>query len=108
MKRNRKGQSTLEFLAMMFLLLGAFLIFQKYIVRAMDGSWKKAGSAWAFGRLYDADETIECVYDQDWTYCWYDYRCFKANGGYCRTDGYPDPTTCQDIIALCATPTCQS
>lgn len=49
----KKGASTLEYMALIVFVLGAFLVFDKYIIRGFWGQWKKAGDAFGQGKEYD-------------------------------------------------------
>jgi hypothetical protein len=101
MRLRKKGQSVVEFAAVVMFILAAFLIFQKYIVRSFSGRWKQVGDVLGQGRIYDPKKTIECAFDPP-TGVWFDKQCYDVNctgaclpvrGGGC--DG-------------CITATCQS
>ena len=53
--KNKKkyGQSTMEYMLLITFIIGAMLVFHKYIVRGMWGQWKTIGDSFGSGRLYD-------------------------------------------------------
>ncbi len=77
---KKRGQSLVELIALTMFILAAFLVFQKYIVRAFSGRWKAVGSSLGQGRIYDPKATTECasnVFFQDEPSIWYDQKCFE-------------------------------
>ena len=76
--RLKKAQSALEAVTVIVLIIGAMLVFQKYLVRAISGRWQTVGDSWGNGRLYDKNKTTECLYNQ-WgtTNKWYLASCFR-------------------------------
>ena len=80
--KKRRGQSTIEFAALIMFLLAALIVFQKYIVRGFSGKWKNVGDSMGQGRIYDPNKTIECAagafFDGQTTY-WYDQKCFELH-----------------------------
>jgi hypothetical protein len=63
--------STIEYLALTVFILGAIVVFQKYILHAFWGQWKKAGDVFSFGKQYDprafgtdgdGGGTLECMF----------------------------------------------
>ena len=64
-----RAASLLEYITLIAIVAGAFLIFQKYIAQAFYGRWKSVGDSFGAGRQYDPKRTIECIYDTgklDW------------------------------------------
>ena len=59
--KKTRGQSALEFAALIMFLLGAYIVSQKYIVRGFSGRWKGVGDALGQGRIFDPNETVECA-----------------------------------------------
>jgi len=51
MRRNRRGQSVLEFTVLMVIVIGAFIAMQLYVKRGIQGRWKS--SIDDFGEQYD-------------------------------------------------------
>lgn len=94
---NRTAQSTMEYAALLILIFGAFLVFQKYILNAFSGRWKAAGDYWAEGMIYDPESniTIDCKFDPVHTQSWYDYRCYQSRN--CAVPCYEE----QDASAQC-------
>ncbi len=75
--RKTRGQSTMEYIAVLMFILAAFLIFQKYLTRGISGRWKSVGDAIGQGRIYSINST-ECAFDifdpsKD---RWYEVSCF--------------------------------
>ena len=110
-KRWRKrGQSVVEFTALVLFILAAFLVFQKYIVRGFSGRWKQVGDTLGQGRIYDPTKTIECAFDPQ-TGAWFDKKCYEAN---CSEDCLPVRSEDLTIVGRgpgcdsCITSTCQN
>ena len=60
---RKRAASVLEYITLIAIVAGAFVIFQKYIAQACYGRWKSVGDSFGAGRQYDPKRTIECVYD---------------------------------------------
>jgi len=71
----------IEFAGLIFIIMMAFLIFQKYIVRGFSGRWKSIGDTFGQGRIYDPNKTIACAFDAPpkGSGIWYDQDCFVEN-----------------------------
>jgi len=82
---NKRGQSAIEFAALMVFILAALLVFQKYIARGLAGRWKGVGDALGQGRIYDPNYTLECEYHPTLE-VWYDRTCYDDN---CQNEGPP-------------------
>ena len=65
------------------LVLGAFLVFQKYITRGFAGRWKVVGESLGQGRIYDPKLTTECVFDPP-SGVWYNKACVESGGSILR------------------------
>ena len=61
----RRATSTLEYALLLVVIMMAFFISQKYIVRGFAGRWKDVGDTFGFGRQYDPKNTTECVFNVD-------------------------------------------
>ena len=87
---RKKGQSVVEFTAVVLFILGAFLVFQKYIVRGFSGRWKGVGDSLGQGRIYDPKKTVECAFDPRpgtaETGVWFDKDCYKTT---CESGCFP-------------------
>ena len=79
LRRKTKGQSLIEYIVLIVLVLGAFLVFQKYITRGFAGRWKVVGESLGQGRIYDPKLTTECVFDPP-SGPWYDKACVESGG----------------------------
>ena len=118
-KKSLKGQAVFEYMILLIFIITAFLIFQKYIVRAMSGRWKSVGDTFGHGQSYDPDNTIECAtfgsvdMSEDPRFAtgnpgvWYEVNCFDANCvGFC----YHEPinaAACRTCISVtCREPDC--
>ena len=78
-QKTKKAQSTIEYIVLLFFILGTFVIFQKYIMRAVSGRWKAVGDSIGQGKLYDPKKTIECEFDSEFNNRWYNMECFRDN-----------------------------
>ena len=102
-RKNKHGQSLIEFSALILFILGALFVFQKYIVRGMAGRWKGVGDAISQGKIYDPEKTTECVFYRPLD-SWYDRNCYENN---CQSDcSPPSKPACEICIGICATPMC--
>ena len=100
-KRNKRGQSAIEFTAMLFFIIGTLLYFQKYIARGLYGRWKGVGDAMGQGRIYDPNYTTQCEYHP--SLGWFDRTCFDACSDGC---GPPSAPNCSDCVTSCITSRC--
>src|SRR3989338_5895528 len=100
-RQKTKGQSLIEYITLIVLILGAFLVFQKYIARGFAGRWKSVGESMGQGRIYDPRMTTECIFDSLYTNLWYDKACFDSRGCDCLSVR-ANVDTCQD----CFDPAC--
>ncbi len=100
--RKHRAQSTLEYVVLLIFVMGAFLVFQKYIVRGFSGRWKSVGDSWGNGRLYDPKKTVECANDMfnDRENVWYNVPCFEAACVDSCLKVYV-PATCTSCIDSC-------
>ncbi len=103
--RKHKAQSTVEYMAVVVILLLAFLLLQKYIVRGFVGRWKSSGDTFGYGRVYDPNKTVECAYDYQFFNAWYNQVCYE-NKCDCLSAASTD-TTCKDCISGCRTSFCE-
>lgn len=101
-KRNRRGQSMVEFSALMIFILVTFIVFQKYIVRGFSGRWKGVGDALGQGRIYDPERTTACDYYP--TVGWFNRTCYEEK---CQST-FGTPANAEDCIASsqCRTQIC--
>lgn len=103
---SRRGQSAIEFAALVIFVLFAFWVFQKYIARGLYGRWKGVGDAIGQGRIYDPNLTTECEFYPG--VGWYDRICYEN-----LRDGYGDcytPSDCNQkhggMLASCRSAKC--
>ena len=106
----RKGQSVIEYVTLITIVVFGLLLMQKYVARGLYGRWKGTGDALGHGRLYDpgitngffgfntnSAKTIECAYDPIYTNRWYDHDCYEK---FCDCQSMQsDTSTCIDCIA---------
>ncbi len=57
-RRHKQGKSVVEYMGLILVVAGAFLVLQFYISRAFHGRWKKTGESYAFGRQWDRTKTF--------------------------------------------------
>lgn len=98
---SRRGQSVIEFAALIMFILTAFLVFQKYISRGLSGRWKGVGDALGQGRIYDPNYTIECEFYPG--VGWYDRTCYENT---CRSSTCPTPSQCTGCLSGCKSSFC--
>ncbi len=79
----------------------AYLICQKYIVRAFSGRWKSVGDSLGHGRIYDPQRTLECAYDFQNTHIWYMVDCFDQRCQDECLSSQGAPAACRDCILSC-------
>ena len=99
---STKGASTIEYTALIVFLLAALIAFDRYILRAFWGQWRKTGQIFGHGRQYDPRSfgeegkgggTVQCYFvyeDQtltngDWVVqpCYYDCLNSGASKATC-------------------------
>lgn len=98
--RQSKAQAVLEYIALIIVIMGAFMLFQKYIVRGFSGRWKNVGDGLAEGRIFSPTKTDDCMFVVS-AGEWADRDCFNA---YCPTACYSVsgiPENCLRCIHLC-------
>lgn len=106
-RRKKSGQSLLEYIALVVMILATFWVFQKYIARGFAGRWKAVGESMGQGRIYDPRGTTECIFDFQYTNLWYDKACFDATPCDCLTVR-ANTATCEDCIKDCASDPCNA
>ena len=115
--KKSRGQSVIEFAALIVFLLAAFIVFQKYIVRGFSGRWKVVGDSLGQGRIYDPNMTVECAantFTAGVAAVWYNQTCFEENCAVCHeissVSAYGvisiDTAGCTACITACQTPYC--
>ncbi|MCK5259954.1 MAG: hypothetical protein KAJ70_02735 [Candidatus Omnitrophica bacterium] len=110
--RKKRGQSMMEFVALIIFLMAAFIVFQKYIVRGFSGRWKSVGDALGQGRIFDPNLTTECAMNMFGPYGipgqWYNQTCFEETCGErdCLRSTRTVPA-CTACITSCQTPICE-
>ena len=93
--KNGKAQATLEFIVLLFFVMGTILIFQKYVSRGFSGRLKGVGDSLGSGRIYSIQHTQECAFDFQFHNLWYNLSCFE---GACD---------CQTINVTCPSDECK-
>lgn len=108
----RKAQATLEYIVFIVFILGALIVFQKYLTRSFVGRWKTAGDGMGSERIYDPHDSTECAFDfvQNDPGVWYETTCYKANCKNSCLINIPDPQkvfpACRDCINSCRSSLC--
>ena len=74
---KRRGVSSVEYAAMVLLIIAGMVVMQKYVLRSMAGHWKSVGDSFGFGRQYDPAKTKECMYDMT-VNKWIGVGCFDS------------------------------
>lgn len=79
--RQKRATSILEYTILLVIVLAAFLVTQKYIVRGFAGRWKQVGDSFGYGLQYDPKKTAECVWHANPANAalgnWYSPSCFE-------------------------------
>ena len=102
---NKKAFSVIEYVTLLVILIGAFLVMRNYIQRGIYGAWGQSGQSFGFGRQYDAQKTVECGFDGQYN-VWYDRNCFKTQSNHCQGD-----TSCDEGVitsGVCTSPSCNA
>ena len=73
---NKKAISIIEYIVLLVIIIGAFLVLRGYIQRGIYGMWKKAGNTFSYGRQWDSQKSAECAFDEI-SNQWYDRNCFE-------------------------------
>lgn len=81
---SKKGQSAIEYVAVLMFILIALFVFQKYLSRGISGRWKLSMDVLGQERVYDPNITTECAYDifahhntNGSAQRWYDVECYN-------------------------------
>jgi len=74
---KKQAFAVIEYVTILLIVMGAFLVMRSYIQRGIFSMHAKAGQGFAYGRQFDPQRTVECSYD-GLTGIWYDENCFKA------------------------------
>ena len=107
--RTKQGQSTMEFMVILVVIIAALLVFRKYIVRGFSGRWKGVGDSLGQGRIYDQNKTVECAAQTFFTgnpVRWYDQICFEDNCKEACLRSAREKTACDACLVSCANPIC--
>jgi len=109
-QRKKYGQSTMEFVALIVIILAAFVVFQKYIVRSISGRWKSTGDALGQGKIFDPHHTIECAASTFFPgnpVRWYNRICFEEQCIDDCLEVTKDAASCDNCLSVtCHAPQC--
>lgn len=107
--RKKQGQSTIEYIILLTLVVLALCVMQKYIGRAMYGRWKTTGDVIGFGMQYDPFLTFECSFDYKYSQEWYNSECYDKNNCYkdCFSIIHGGEELCEQCIGSCIVPECE-
>ncbi len=95
-----RAEAVIEYMAMLVLVLAAFMVINKYALRAMMGRWKTVGDSFDVGRQFDPLITKRGAYDSFYSQRWYNQDCFEQSN--CTCAGVDSsPITCGNCICLC-------
>ncbi|MCA9405911.1 MAG: hypothetical protein KC684_05195 [Candidatus Omnitrophica bacterium] len=107
--KNKKAQSTLEYILVLTFIITAFMVFQKYMLRSIAGRWKTTGDSMGYERQYDPNKTLECAFFYNFDINqWYDYKqCDQTCLESACLLSSATRATCQACIDSCANPLCE-
>jgi hypothetical protein len=91
---NKKAVSVIEYVVLLVIILGAFLVMKTYIQRGMYGQWGQSGQAFAFGRQFDSQKSVDCSFDEI-SNLWYDHNCLESLS---QQECYGGNVTCEEGI----------
>ena len=95
LRRKKTGQSIMEYIAVLIIVMAALLAFQKYIKYAFNARWKGVGDSMGYGRLYNPGNTFECAFDFQYTNFWYKTDYFE---GHCIADCFGSEADTKDNL----------
>ena len=75
---SNKAFSVVEYVMLIVIIVGAFVIMQQYIQRGSFGMWQQSGESYGFGRQFDSQKTVQCSFDE-FSNQWYDHNCAESN-----------------------------
>ncbi len=77
-RTNNIGTSTIEYMVMITLILGALYVMVPVISNAINGRWKSSGDSFGMGRQYQHNKSVDCAYTQITadSGIWYDQTCY--------------------------------
>lgn len=99
-KKKEQGEAVLEYVTMLMLVMAAFIVIDKYAMRAMSGRWKAVGDSFDMGRQYDPLITKRGAFDFVYTDRWYNQTCFDSNRCSCAGVNSSE-RTCQECLCFC-------
>jgi hypothetical protein len=92
---NQKAFSIIEYVVLIVIIIGAFLVMRNLIQRGIFGMWQQAGQGFAFGRQYDPQRSVDCVFD-DLSNKWYDRNCFEQAIGNANPPCSSGGSSCEE------------
>jgi len=93
----------LEYIALMVIIFGAFIVFRPYLNRSFFGRLKTVGDSFGQGRQFDPGKTKECAFDFLFTDRWYDVTLYEDNECAAKC---PKGSGCQTCIVKSSTDFC--
>lgn len=100
LKKKKQAQAVLEYVVLLLFVIGAILVFQKYVARSISGRWKAVGDTFGSGRQFDPNRTAQCAYDTTYTHKWYNVVCYDDNCDACFSQPVDDGG-CKSCIIGC-------
>lgn len=101
---RRHGQSILEYIFVVTVILLVMVAFSKYMARGIYGRWKGVGDSIGFGRYYDPKKTVECTFTFPYFNGWVNATCYEDTCDCLSLQA--TNVTCQTCIQSCITPIC--
>ena len=98
LSKSKTGQSVLEYIALIVIVIVSIIIIQTYVTRGFSGRWKDVGDSFGYGRQFDPNRTHECDFDYQFTNRWYSPSCFENHN---------PPGDCLTLAVSCGTSECR-
>ena len=96
---TKKAFSIIEYIILLVIIIGAFLVLRNYIQRGIYGMWGQAGQTFAFGRQYDLPKSVQCAFDEI-SNQWYDRNCFEQGVGSISPPCGSGDASCEEPVIL--------
>jgi len=96
---NKRAFSIIEYMFLIVIIVGAFMLLRGNIQRGIYGMWQKLGASFAFGRQYDSQKSVECEFDEQ-SNRWYDRNCFEQYVANLNPPCNSGDTSCEENVIL--------
>lgn len=93
---NKRAISTIEYMMLIMLIIGALIWMKPYMQRAIQGQGKTAGDSFGFSRQYERGQVADCAYAvlPSGQGVWYDDTCYQFRATNCL----PGDTECENTM----------